>query len=311
MSSPWRPLRVSHDGSGLPPLLIHYEFGPSSYVVLITDLTYIWLERLDRKQLLKRALSLDTTIDPSEDATQMQQFLRRILDSLEDQSGTKLSINRGDAPKHLILNVVAFLPVPLEPLQWPIHLTPATQNFLTRDFVLPCLCQLLNANAQIESLLQHLKDKDHVIDRLADKIQSDGSELSKIFPSTAFSKARNRVDSRESVAKIVKGLGRFNQEEWRTRFTSHSGNIEDVIFELFAPAGTFKLASVAFEWSGLGTWWDLVREDGKEEAGDVSEYSRAGPEVRQALRAPKTRTDLDLDIQVRHSLSSGSESCLS
>ena len=306
MHSLWTPLRLSLHLSCSPPLLIKYDFRPSSYTIHVTDLTYIWTEHLDRKQILRRALSLDTSIDPSEDAGQMEQFLRHVQDSLRGTRSTKLSLIQGDAPKHLVLNTFTSLPAPLEPLQWPIYLAPAGQNVFTGEFVLPYLSQQLNAKAQIESLLQQLKDKDHVISRMTDKMQSDGLDFSKVFPSAAVSKARNRLDSRESVARLVKGLGEFDEEQWRSGFASQNRSLEDVVSGIFTP-GAFEFANVTFKSSDFDQWWDHVEDDRNSEDREGREDLIARRGAEHNVETAKDKSDPNPEFQVRDSCRTISE----
>ena len=287
MGSFWRPIRLSHDASNLPPLLIKYDFGLANYTVLVTDFTYIWTEHLDRKQILRRALDLDPSIDPSEDADQMHQFLRNVRDSLAGEGGTKLSLSRGDTPKQLVLNTFTPLPASLVPLEWPMYLDPADQNVLTTEFVLPCLSQQLNAKAQIDTLLQHLKEKDHVINRLTQKMEFDGLDFSKIFPSVAVSKAVNRSDSRKSCADLVKGLGKFDEEDWRKCSTTHSSSLADIVLGLFAP-GITGIPDVVSLTSKFSTWWDHL--------GDKRDLERkAGSEHLDHRLMPKQNTTVPED----------------
>ncbi len=299
MGSFWRPLNLSQNIVGSPPLLVKYEFGPSNYTVLVTDLTYIWTEHLDRNEILRRARALDPSIDPSEDADQMQQFLRNLLDSLAGTKGTSLSLSRGDTPMQLVLNIRTPLPAPLEPLEWPISLTPAAQHLFTSEFVLPCLSLQLNAKAQIKFLLQSLKDKDHVINRLTQKVQSDGSDFSKIFPAVAVSKAANRLDSTEYCAKLVKGLGVFDEEQWRTFTATQSSNLSDICSGVFAP-GTAETPNVIFRTSDCNTWWDRLGDEWNLGISNVSQALDDRPVSKQNVIEPKDDVDFDNEFQVRH-----------
>ncbi len=298
MGSFWRPLSLSQDIVRSPPLLVKYKFGLSNYTVFVTDLTYIWTEHLDRKEILRRALTLDPSIDPSEDAEQMQQFLRNVQDSLAGTKGTNLSLSRGVTPKQLVLNICTPLPAPLEPLEWPINLTPAAQHVFTSEFVLPCLSQQLIAKAQIDALLQYLKDKDHVIDKLIQKMQSDGLDLSKVIPGVAVSKAMNRYDSRESCAKIVKGLGEFDKEQWRTSIATQPSTPSDICLGVFAP-GTTDNPDVVFKTSDFSTWWDRLGDKGKFEQSNLSPNLGGRPVPKQNVMVPEDDVDLDSEFQVR------------
>lgn len=310
MGSFWRPLNLSQNIVNSPPLLVKYEFGPSNYTVFVTDLTYIWTEHLDRKEILRRALTLDPSIDPSEDADQMQQFLRNVRSSLAGTKGTTLSLSRGGTPKQLVLSICAPLPAPLEPLEWPISLTPAAQNLFTSEFVLPCLSQQLNAKTQVNSLLQNLRDKDHVIDRLTQKMQSDGSDFSKVFPGVAVSKAANRFDSREYCAKLVKGLGEFDAKQWRTAIATQSSNLSDICLGIFAP-GTTDTLDVTFKASDITTWWDRLGDEGNLRETYAPQNVDVRPASRQDVLVSEDDFDFDNEFQVRRHCHGDSTSTLS
>jgi hypothetical protein len=60
MPPKWQRLHLSQ--KGLPPLLFQYTWSRQGYEIHITDLTYIWSERLPRKTITKRAEEDATTI---------------------------------------------------------------------------------------------------------------------------------------------------------------------------------------------------------------------------------------------------------
>ena len=108
-------------GDGQPTLLIKHDIQQASYSVYITDLVHTWHESLDRKGVIKRALQDDTSIDPSEDASQLKILLAKIESSLKGQDGTSLQLTaKGD---DLILHAHCILPSPLDGLQWRVELS--------------------------------------------------------------------------------------------------------------------------------------------------------------------------------------------
>lgn len=266
MTSPWKPLH-----SNLSPhfcsLLIKYDFEPSQYKIFLTDLTYIWTEALDRRQIVKRALNVDTSIDPSESTHQLHLLLRNIQKSLDGEEGTKLSMSRGGDSKQLNLHVVTQLPAPLNPLHWPIHLILASPEVFTTELILPSLSQQFVAKAQIDSLLQQLKDKDHVISKMADRMQSDGTDFSKVFPGAIRSKAGTKLGVRESAGKLVKGLCDFDEVHWRKALSSLLGlsaNLSDIIARIFVP-GPGENLDVKISPDQADWWHQLKDEDNQQE----------------------------------------------
>ncbi|MCJ1464946.1 hypothetical protein MMC07_003561 [Pseudocyphellaria aurata] len=261
MASSWKPLH-SNFRPHLPSLLIKYDFKNSHYKIFLTDLNYIWTEALERRQIVKRALNVDTSIDPSESTDQFHLLLRNIQKSLDGEEGTKLSMSKTEKPKQVHLHLVTQLPAPLLPLRWPVHLTLASPEVLAAELILPCLTQQSVAKSQIDSLLQQLKDKDHVISKLADRMQSDGTDFSKIFPGAIRSKVGTQLNVRESAGKMVKGLSEFDEENWRKTFSSPLGlsaNISDVISKIFVP-GLRETLEVNIS-TDHGNWWHQLKDE--------------------------------------------------
>lgn len=237
MSSFWRPLTTAFSECDTPSLLIKYDFNPANYSVSLTDLTFMWTETLDRKQIIKRALNIETSIDPSEDASQMQLLLRHVRESLEGRDDTTVTVHGDGNSDKLTLSASIALPSPLLPLKWPMHLVRASEAAFTNQFVLPCLRLCHSAQSQVNSLLLQLKEKDHVMDKLTDKMQSDGTDLGRIFPGAPAGKSGSKMKSREVAAKSVKGLGEFDEYQWRRRLTSTNGivsSIDDLVSSVFA-----------------------------------------------------------------------------
>lgn len=196
----------------------------------------MWTETLDRRQIIKRALNIETSIDPSEDASQMQLLLRHVRESLEGRNDTTIAVHGDGKSDKLTLSASINLPSPLLPLQWPIHLVKASEAAFTNQFVLPSIRLIHSVKAQVKSLLQHIKEKDHVIDKLIDKMQSDGTDLGRIFPGAPVGKAGSKLMSREAAAKSVKGLGNFDEAQWRHRLKTTNetvSGIDDLVSSVF------------------------------------------------------------------------------
>lgn len=255
--------------SDIPPLLVKYEFGPSDYKVWVTDLSYIWSESLDRKQITKRALNLDTSIDPSEDSAQMHLFLNSIADSLRQRPGSSVNLDQSDDIKQLTLHTSTPLPSPLQPLEWHIVLILAPQIRFASAFVLPLLRQQLTAKMEKTSLLQQLKEKDNVISKLIDKMQGDGIDLGKAFPGAVPPKSGSGPTARWAVAKSIKALGEFDQTQWEGHLAKDnrfSRNMGDLLPQVFDDDG--KDPGEGLQITDYGEWWKRVgrKDSNREEA---------------------------------------------
>ena len=215
--SKWQPLPLGAE-SDLPPFLVKHDFKLSAYTIMLTDLTHIWTESLDRKKIIQRALGEDASIDPSEGPDQFKLLLQNIQEALEGREYTSLSIKPTNLASSITLELTAPLPHPLEPLRWRMDLSRAAEHVLSTEFVVPCLASLSDARSEVSSLLGLIKDKDHVIGRMMEKLEAAGIELAAVFPSAAPPK-RSKVSARETVLSSVRGLKEFNELKWRDNRT--------------------------------------------------------------------------------------------
>ena len=280
MSSYWKALKLSSNDSQTPPLLVKSEFGLSHYRIYLSDLTYIWTESLERRQIVKRALNEDTSIDPSESGDQLQLLLQNIQNALGEVKGATLSLCKSGLSQELILRTTTPLPGALKPLVWPFHLMSAPQHLLTAELLQPCLSYQFITKAQIASLKQLIKDKDHVISRLTDKMQSDGTALSKIFPGASGLRSGANLDFRESASKFVKGLGEFDDEEWQKSFRN-SSQIPSNLLEIFSQVFCSDLENIpTLDLKNIdGTWWQNLRNEDSQQPSaldyfDVNTFQR-------------------------------------
>lgn len=272
MPSAWKPLDLHLNDNGIPPLLVKYEFGLSDYKVWLTDLSYIWTESLDRRQIVIRALNSNTSIDPSEDPAQMSLFFRSIEDALRQRPGTSMNL---DESQRLTLRTSTPLPHPLQPLKWSIVFMLAHQPTFASEFVSPLLSQQLIAKVEKTSLLQQLKEKDKVISKLIDKMQGDGVDLGKVFPSAVSSKSAAGPNARWAIAKSIRGLEEFDQDQWQSQLGNDyglSGKLSDFLAKVFDDDS--KDTGEALQISDYGEWWESVGHKDSEGKG-------AAPAVRE------------------------------
>ena len=234
MFAQWSHLPIFH----VPPLLVKHDISSSAYDIQITDLTHIWTETLDRRQIIRRALDESTSIDPSEGAGQLMKLLQEIEKALKGQPDTNLNIQHLTQAKSITLEATVVLPSPFPLLRWNFCLSCASQESLTSNLLLPCLAELLRAKSEVASLLTHIQEKDHVINRLREKLEASGIELIAVFPSAAPPR-RSKTNARELVLASVKGLREFNIPDWRHRVRT---SVEDSDIE-FICGQVFKTGS--------------------------------------------------------------------
>ena len=297
MVSSWKVLSLSLADTDLPPLLVKYDFSPSHYQILLTDLSFIWAESLERKQIVKRALNLDLSIDPSENNDQLQLLLCNIKKALDGEDATKLSLSRGENPSQFDLWTTTPLPAPLEPLQWPFYFNPTPQDTLAVELILPCLSRLTSAKNQIMSLLQQVKEKDHIITRLTDKMQADGTDLSKVFPGAAGIRLGTRQNVREVAGRSVKGLKVFSEEQWRSellKLPNLSFDLPDVLGQVFTP-DSVETPPIKHR-TRSETWWQNLK--GHEEGESITPVFDTSPHSLKPPLRPENRVANDCDFQV-------------
>jgi hypothetical protein len=312
MSAPWRLLNQTSSDTELPPLLISTTFTSNSYAVNVTDLTYLWSESLDRRSIIKRSLDEDTSIDPSEDAEQLRVFLDKIQSALSGAENTTLSLQAKSSPKSkdlpgLDLYITTQLPKGLQPFQWPIHLTPLPQSELSSQLTIPILRAQNARMRELDRLVVMLKEKDHVIQKLVDKLETTGAELGHVFPGAA-GKGGRKIP-RKLVEERVKGLGVFEVEGWKKemRLMEMENSREDVrvvVKELYGEDPSLLLDPVIYSQAPRGwlNWWDNVKENpielANETDGQKSKMETAkDPQVREQ-NEPNAEEDED-DFQVQ------------
>ena len=293
MRSAWKALDFSSQDASIPPLLMKYELGLSNYTIWLTDLTTIWKESLDRRRIIQRAFSIDTSIDPSEDSDQMRVFLESIAKALEHREGTSVHLLRSDSEAQFALRILTPLPGPLKPLEWTIDFFPASQSTMTTEFIIPLLNQRRTAKVEQASLLQQVKEKDHVIARLTEKILSDGMDLAKVFPGAASSRYGTRPNARQEIGKTVRGLGEFNEEQWRSRLLKDDVGRDwrDIVSSDFDVDSAEYLEIARL--SDSMNWWERLSDRGSQLSGSVSSLS--GIDTGKELAS-------QVDFQVRFSL---------
>lgn len=236
MPSAWRKLPLPPQ-ENLPPLLFKYIATPNGYDIYLTDLTYIWSERLKQRAILDRASDENTSIDPSEDSEQFKVLLEKIEDALRGSPGGSIALNNGLKANSLELTTTTKLPSPLPPLQWTLYLLREPQTSLTSELLLPLLREEADRETRQRSLLDHLKEKDWVLRKLFDKIESSGIDLSTVFPSAAagLRSAKKGIITLSQAAKYIKGLAPFDEEEWRNEVgggNAESGLAPNLVGEL-------------------------------------------------------------------------------
>ncbi|KAL8399670.1 hypothetical protein RB594_000174 [Gaeumannomyces avenae] len=289
----WRPFPVSH--RSIPNLLVSASFStaPVSYSVHITDLANVWRESLDRKAILLRCLQENTSIDPSDDPENFKELLRWIEAAFDPDSpnhaDTALALsstgpNDGAAPADLLLEVTCVLPAGFRPLKWPVRLRHGGAAALVADLVLPLVQAHLTRSQEVEALLGVVREKDGVISRVVDKLESTGARMEHVF-SALVNTGKKKITRAVAEAR-VKGLAPFDAAGFKRKFRgggdddahdAHDGeedgpgnsrikgpvparDVKDLMDNVFAPALQRHPSLEYPEWPALDNWWSEIQE---------------------------------------------------
>jgi hypothetical protein len=258
----WQPLKLAKSASAhLPPLLISATFDRnSSYTIYLTDLTHIWSESLSRKQIVRRSQDEKTSIDPSDDEDNLRQLLEKIRSGLDGEKNTTaaLTINADDDRPSLTLSLMVKLPAGIVPLEWPIQLSAAPQAALTQQLILPLLEAQHTRFLETASLVEVLREKDHVIQKLLDRLEAQNTEFGEVFPQAA-GKAGRKIDRRKAEER-VKGLAPFDIGTWRSENRSDTLNdTRALISQVFQGGANPNIELPKKVVDEEGTWWEDIK----------------------------------------------------
>lgn len=262
----WRALPLS-TSSDIPALLASIHLGAATYTVRVTDTANIWVESLDRKQICMRAWGENTSIDPSDTPENMNKLLdslRSALDpSHQNHAQTSLSlspaVSSNDGTDSLILNITCELPG-LSPLKWPVQLKKKPSSSLATDLVLPLIQGQYSRTREIRFLTEMLSQKDAVMSRLLDKLESTGTGLEHVFNSLS---SKKKVSRATAEAKI-KGLAPFDKDNWQSQGVNSDHEPENtptLLTSVFGNGGlVVNTAFEAVDTPGSDNWWHDLKE---------------------------------------------------
>ncbi|KAK2757041.1 hypothetical protein FQN54_005010 [Arachnomyces sp. PD_36] len=288
MGEGWTRLTHPIQGSQ-PPILIKVSTNSAGYEVYLTDLGHVWTEKLNRREIIKRALTDDASIDPSEDAEQFQVLLQKIKDALHGSKGSKVTVNKASRGHDLELVTTTKLPAPLQPLEWRFQLSQCPQNALTRHIVLPLLREERARETQLQSLMNHLKEKDWVLGKLFDKIESAGLDLGTVFPNAGGIRSAHKGMTYAQAAKAIKGVAAFDENAWRAELgvRDQDGSSDKLSF----PATDLDIDNLE---AAPDNWWEHLDANNSTVK---PEPSFSSTKSRQASTAQETSEGSDDEFQ--------------
>ncbi|KAL5606634.1 hypothetical protein BROUX41_003031 [Berkeleyomyces rouxiae] len=265
------PLRV---GNGIPLLLTSFTFCNFSYTVYITDLSNVWVESLNRKQICMRGFQEDTSIDPSDGDENMTAFLKSLTrafdDATVDHQKTSITVSPGGAThtdgdggklpsgrEDFTLTVTCQLPEKLtaKPLKWNMYLSKCPSPKIASCLVLPLVEAQRAKTFQVDSLFSTIYQKDAVITRLLDKLEAIGNPLENIF--TVASNGKRKL-TRKVAEENIKGLAPFNRKKWMDKVkavmpkpTDVAALLEDTLDDVQLERSSVEVANA----EDMEDWW--------------------------------------------------------
>ncbi|KAK4543346.1 hypothetical protein LTR36_005705 [Oleoguttula mirabilis] len=286
MASPWRTLHLPP--AHLPQLLVKAKLDSSGYTVHLTDLSRVWGETLSKRDVRKRADSNDCAIDPGEGDDQYRILQEKIEAALDQADGTGLILHSAPGGEDgVILTLTAPLPSPLPALTWEMQLALLPAHHVEAELVTPLLHRAQNQQAQIRALIHELHEKDRVISKITDRLETSGNELTTVFPGVSNIKVKRSKSQREQLAKHVSGLGDFDEEAWGKRVRGAvcvdgearrlEGEALDAVLKGLPGAGVKQDAKKG---DGSEWWRNLGDGDGVDSGDRPSSVSKPGTDKR-------------------------------
>jgi hypothetical protein len=155
-------------------------------------------------------------------ADQFEVLLSKIGKSLKDGENV-LSKQELRNSQLLLLTTKIDLPKPLRPLEWTFKLAPQDGSELAERILRPSLHEVAVSQEKVKSLLRAIKDKDHIISRLLERIGSSSIDLGLVFPGITGMARRGGQVSVADAKKHVPGMAAFDEKSWVKQFANDEG----------------------------------------------------------------------------------------
>lgn len=290
-NTPWHPLPLTTSIRSAPPLLLQSTFTPTSYTLYLTDLTSVWSETLSKRDILTRAEKEGTSIDPSEDLSQLKILLEKLQHAVVKQDDdVDLELTSTSAPTRrecvLKLKTTTELPAPLRPLTWVFRLQPLPRVQYTNLFVLPLFGCISTLQDQTESLLSTIKDKDSLIERLTDQLKEHNLDVKNML---GGGRARRR------------GLEIFDEEAWRGDYGGEGERrVGEVVKDVFGGNGLREVGGGVRVLGEVEGWWKSVEDDDDgDDDGDEKEVKEEKAVPKRKAAGKKVEEDAINTIPVK------------
>ncbi|KAJ9662777.1 hypothetical protein H2198_001226 [Neophaeococcomyces mojaviensis] len=217
----WQELTTdSH--SSCPKLFYKFCTNKDGYELLFTDLIGLWRARSNVEGICAYAKDNRTSIDPSESKSQFKVLLHKLEQSL---SGGTNALHRDDDDSEnesVVLKTTIKLPRPLQPLEWQFNLKPEGAGEMAEHILRPSLHEASESKKKLDSLFDIIKQKDHIISKLLERLENSSVDLSLIFPRITSLKSRKGIVTTKDAQAQVPGLAPFKRSSWDNMFRSDS-----------------------------------------------------------------------------------------
>lgn len=222
----WTALAVPSDHFSPTKLYVKLTASKRGINVHITSILLFWeAANTSKTELCQEALDTACPIDPSEDEEQYKIFISKLEDSLTGRNGGMSQISKRPGPPSVTgfeVHTSIPLPRPLGRLEWTFTMKAQPKSASPQQYLLfPSLQCNSNARKREEDLRRIIKDKDHALSRLMDKMEGSGVDLAMVFP--GFAGGKKKLTAKQAT-KAVPGLGPFEEVEWEQKFPTGSEN---------------------------------------------------------------------------------------
>jgi hypothetical protein len=160
---------------------------------------------------MRRASETNLQID-LDDPNNLRTILNHLSTSLEDGEIDAAKPREG---QDLELDATIHLPKPLPEVAWVFRPEVCTAEEFRKQVTMPLFTRIHRSEEQVTDLIQRIKDKDHVIERLLDNMDKANVDLATVFPALAPYANAKRGISREEADTFVPALKPFDQDTWR------------------------------------------------------------------------------------------------
>ncbi|QDS70343.1 hypothetical protein FKW77_008828 [Venturia effusa] len=192
-------------------------FGSDRYSIWATDLSRLWHEELERDDIIWQANKNRIQID-IEDANNFGILLKHLDSSLVDA----FDVTEKKSTR-IELRTAIKLPEPLPEATWTFRLELQEDEDFRKHVTIPLFDQIRTQEKNETELIQHIKDKDHIVDKLMDALDKCNVDLTGVFPALATQGTARMASTRTEAETRIPALRPFDQQSWhRDRQNGHA-----------------------------------------------------------------------------------------